>query len=77
MTFEALIADDAAGSPAALQAALLDVTSDPRLSSQLANLARQWGLLSVSERQRLFAAIEHVLASIQADSSNDVEDRQA
>ena len=73
-TFEALIADDASDGPATLHAVLLDATGDPRLSSQLMSLAQHWGLFSASERLRLYAAIEHALASIQTASGDDGQD---
>ena len=61
LTYDELIAEDSADGGVEVETALVDLTGDPRLSRLLATLARHWGLLSPSERQQRYAALERSL----------------
>ncbi len=62
-TFEDLIADDAA-TPTDLLDGLSALTGEPDLSRSLLDLARNWGLLSPSDRKWTLQAIERALVSL-------------
>jgi transcriptional regulator with XRE-family HTH domain len=60
--FEELVAD--AGPPDELLDALVALTGEPALSRSLLDLARNWGLLSPSDRRWTLHAIDRALESL-------------